>query len=613
MIGLRIKQGHSYDQHSFWANDLSEEKDIWVSFIETIEKIESPHLVHYGSYESIFFKRMKERYGQTVVSSANIDCLTKESVNMLSVIYGQFYFPTYSNGLKEIAQYLGFRWTDSEASGLNALSIRSKWEALKADSLKERLITYNAEDCEALERVTQTIVQLCQRRQDTSSANSEVVHTDSLKRDFPQRFGANDFKMPEFGYINQCAYWHYQRDKVYVRSSHQLKRKSKKVRQRYKPFSINTTVECPADTCCPKCKGQEIRKYGKKSRIVHDLKFSRTGIKRWIVKYSFGRYRCCHCDISFVSQHRPVAKRVGWQLLAYAMYQIIELRISQRTVANSLNQLFGFHMEGSEIHRQKARAAQYYKKTYKAILNRIRKGKLIHADETKFRIQGKEVFVWVLTNLEEVAYFYTTTREGDLLRALLWDFKGVLVSDFYTVYDSIDCPQQKCLIHLIRDLNDDVLKQPFDEEVKEIAQEFATLVKPMIETVDQYGLKARFLRKHKTFVERFYRKFLKNDYKSEVAIKWKKRFNKNRNTLFTFLDHDGIPWNNNNAEYAIKAFARLRRVIGGTSTDRGIDEYLYLLSICETCKYQEINFLDFLRSGETNIEKFMKSKAFRRY
>jgi hypothetical protein len=43
------------------------------------------------------------------------------------------------------------------------------------------------------------------------------------------------------------------------------------------------------------------------------------------------------------------------------------------------------------------------------------------------------------------------------MQAVLKDFKGVLVSDFYSAYDSMDCPQQKCLIHLMRDLNDDML------------------------------------------------------------------------------------------------------------------------------------------------------------
>jgi Winged helix-turn helix len=64
-----------------------------------------------------------------------------------------------------------------------------------------------------------------------------------------------------------------------------------------------------------------------------------------------------------------------------------------------------------------------------------------------------------------------------------------------------------------------------------------------------------------------------------------------------------VPWNNNNAENAIRAFAELRRVIGGTCTEKGLREYLVLLSICETCKRRGISFLDFMLSGETNIEE----------
>ena len=56
-------------------------------------------------------------------------------------------------------------------------------------------------------------------------------------------------------------------------------------------------------------------------------------------------------------------------------------------------------------------------------------------------------------SLEEVVYMYKPTREGEFLREMLSDFKGVLVSDFYAAYDSIDCPQQKCLLHIIRDMN----------------------------------------------------------------------------------------------------------------------------------------------------------------
>ena len=92
--------------------------------------------------------------------------------------------------------------------------------------------------------------------------------------------------------------------------------------------------------------------------------------------------------------------------------------------------------------------------------------------------------------------------------------------------------------------------------------------------------------------------------KTEVATGYQKRFAKNRDRLFTFLDHDGVPWNNNNAEHAIKAFARLRNIFGGTSTVKGMREYLILLSISETCKNKGVRFLDFLLSGESDVDRY---------
>ena len=158
----------------------------------------------------------------------------------------------------------------------------------------------------------------------------------------------------------------------------------------------------------------------------------------------------------------------------------------------------------------------------------------------------------------------------------------------------------------MRDLNDETLKHPFDEEFRQLANEFADLVRPMVETVDRYGLKKHFLNKHLKAVDRFYASLENTDYRSELVKKYTKRFIKNRDKLFTFLRHDGVPWNNNNAEHAIKAFAILRNVISGPSTKRGTEDYLVLLSVCRTCEYQGINFFDFLRSGEKDFADYRR-------
>jgi hypothetical protein len=287
---------------------------------------------------------------------------------------------------------------------------------------------------------------------------------------------------------------------------------------------------------------------------------------------------------------------------------VIDLCIPQHTVGDSLNRLFRLGVSTSVINIFKASAAQHYAETRERIIGRMVKGGVIHADETRIVLKGKPAYVWVFATFREVVYFYSETREGSLLGKLLKEFKGILVSDFYAAYDSMPCAQQKCLIHLMRDLNDAVLDRPFDEEVRGIVTQFAELLRSIVATIDRRGLKRHFLRKHRREVERFYRQIHRATYQSEAALKCRERFDKNREKLFTFLNHDGVPWNNNNVEHAIKAFARLRRAIEGLSTPKGIEEYLILLSVCQTCKYMGVDFLDFLRSGEKDIHAFAESR-----
>lgn len=124
-----------------------------------------------------------------------------------------------------------------------------------------------------------------------------------------------------------------------------------------------------------------------------------------------------------------------------------------------------------------------------------------------------------------------------------------------------------------------------------------------------HGLKKRFLRKHITDVGRFYKGLADVSDASEATSRFVERLHKNYNKMFTFLEFDGVPWNNNNAEHAVKAFASLRRVIEGPTTEKGIHDFLVLLSICETCRYMGVNFLDFLRSGSKDIDDFASSRS----
>jgi len=121
-------------------------------------------------------------------------------------------------------------------------------------------------------------------------------------------------------------------------------------------------------------------------------------------------------------------------------------------------------------------------------------------------------------------------------------------------------------------------------------------------------LKPHFLRKFKPSACRFFAQLEHMSLTTDAAQKCRQRFIKNKDELFTFLDHDGVPWNNNNAEHAIKAVARLRSNLTGLTTQKGLEQYLILLSVCQTCKYMGVDFLDFLRSGEKDIHAFAESR-----
>lgn len=607
LIGMRVKIGDVYVDRSFWADAMSEEETIWIAFLHALEQVENPQLIHYGSYDLTFLKRMSERYGGLTASAHHLDKLVANAVNVLSVIYAQIYFPTYSNGLKDIAHYLGFEWTDSAASGLNSLVWRDNWENTQHTNWRERLIQYNLEDVQSLQIVAEKIIALKGQQPDGNRvADSSVVNTEAMKPATTYRFGKNEFVLPEMEFANKAAYWDYQREKVYVRSNERLKRIARRsLQSSAAKLPVNKVIVCSLPLCCPQCGNDKYYKPNRRSKIIYDLKFSRSGVKRWIVKYVFTDCLCPKCRTLFYSPQKSWTRsKYGFHLLAYIIYQLVELRLHLHSISEHLQHLFGYNLNSGSLTRQRTRACEIYAATYERILDKIRRGKLVHADETRVSLKGREAYVWVFTNLEEVAYVYAPTREGTTLETHLNGFSGVLVSDFYAAYDAMDCVQQKCLVHLIRDINDDLLNEPFNTELKEIAQAFSSVLKPIIETIDRHGLKAYRLKKHKVRAEQFFKNIASTEYKTERAIKYKQRFEKNRKKLFAFLDYDGVPWNNNNAEHAIKAFAAMRQTIGSASTEQGIREYLVLLSISETCKYKGIRFLDFLLSGHQDIDEF---------
>jgi hypothetical protein len=208
----------------------------------------------------------------------------------------------------------------------------------------------------------------------------------------------------------------------------------------------------------------------------------------------------------------------------------------------------------------------------------------------------------VFTNGADVVSFYKPTRESGFLKDFLKGFRGVLISDFYSGYDAIECPQQRCLIHLIRDLNSDLIRNPFNEEFKEMARSFTKLLQMIVETIDIHGLRKYYLKKHAKHASKFLSTVLDSSYKTEIAQQYQNRIKRNRHKLFQFLNYDNVSWNNSNAEHAIKILALHANKDINSFRETRIDDYLKIISIYQTCEYRNISFLKFLLSKETNIK-----------
>ena len=93
-----------------------------------------------------------------------------------------------------------------------------------------------------------------------------------------------------------------------------------------------------------------------------------------------------------------------------------------------------------------------------------------------------------------------------------------------------------------------------------------------------------------------------------MAREYFQRLTRSRSKLFTFLEHDSVPWNNNSAEHALKQYAYYRKVSDGQMMEAGLTDYLVLLSVYQTCRYKGVSFFRFLLSGERDVDRFIAAR-----
>jgi predicted RecB family nuclease len=607
LIGVLVVTDQSQQYHCFWADDESDQVTIFAQLAALLNGNADWRLFHYGNYEVKALRQMLSRVPEPCQEPLRV--ILAKSTNVLSIVSSHVYFPTTSNSLKEVAAFLGFQWNSVKATGLDSMVWREQWEDTRDEGLKARLLQYNRDDCLALRAVTEFIAAVTiheVERQSERSHFDKVVYTSELQPAVTRKhqFGKKEFCLPDFELVNQCAYFDYQRDKVYLRGGKRPPlAKPHRRPKRPRSYKANRRIEVRCKRC-RYCNSRHLSEGRALSKRTIDMKFFGGGVKKWVTVYSSWMYRCYKCGKTFKPPEYPqTANQYGDGLANWVVYQNVALGQNLLKVQRCLREVFKLDVPQPTVQRFKASVAKRYERTNIAIVSELLRGPSLSVDETEVRLCKEKAHVWVFAGLSGAYYEYRDSRNGQFLTEWLKGFEGVLVSDFFTAYDSIECPQQKCLVHLIRDMNEDVNSNPYDVELKEIVQAFATIVRPIIETVDRYGLTKGRLQKHKSAAMGFVEEAGKRHVSSESATKYQKRIEKYGYRLFTFLDYDRVPWHNNNAEHAIHAFARYRRFADGRLTKKSVGEYLAILSVFQTCEYRALNVLDFLLSGETNLDR----------
>ena len=606
LIGLDIREGDRVVRHSFWADAADDEAGIFSQCLKVAAQYRDAPIFHYGSYEPRALARVAKKHG------IRAQGVVERLVNVNSAVFGKVYFPARSNRLKDLGPLIGIKWDHPDASGLESVAWRWQWECTHDNKYKDLLLDYNHTDCLALRCLVDRLRAL--------SGNGTCSDSDCVDAGGTQATATGHIIHRAFGDILKSAYEEYKGKRILIGETlaeaaatqgHPVAHTRRGLHHRRSVAKVNKVFRVARKRTCPYDGSKLSYSTRRAERCITEIEFGKHGCRRVVHRY-VGHLACClQCKRVY---NPPAISRFkkrffGDHLQAWIGYLRIVLRLPYRAISQMLAEVFGEYIGGGMHGAIIERLARIYSGTERALLEEIRRSPFAHVDETQVNICGANQYVWVLTNGSAVVFRLTETRETTLIRNLLSGFEGVLISDFYGGYDSVPCRQQKCFGHLIRDLNEDLWRNPYNVELEAFVGQLKEVVVPIFQSANRFGLKAYHLRRFTRSVDRFYdRHVVACRYSCDITEKYRKRFVRYRESLFRFLVEDGIPWNNNTAERAIRHLA-VQRKISGSFGEGPMHQYLRLLGIAQTCRFQGKSFLKFLLSGEKDVRKFKQPRA----
>jgi hypothetical protein len=153
-----------------------------------------------------------------------------------------------------------------------------------------------------------------------------------------REYGQHSFVLDDFKFINECAYFDYQRERIFLRTNKTIRKATNKTKRKMRARRprVNRTIEVLCKKC-PRCDGGEIvRREGRPhTKIAYDLKLTGSGITRQVIACTTAVHHCKECDRTFLPPRYMRRDKHFHGLKSWAIYQHIVHRISfQRIEGN---------------------------------------------------------------------------------------------------------------------------------------------------------------------------------------------------------------------------------------------------------------------------------------
>lgn len=325
---------------------------------------------------------------------------------------------------------------------------------------------------------------------------------------------------------------------------------------------------------CPHCStelGEPVETY---TRYVEDIEPAKPRNKR----YTVCRYWCTNCK-KLVHKKVPDAmphSRFGIRLMLWADFQRHAMNMPFGKICKELEMYFGIVATEASLYNGVKRLAGIFGKEYGAIRALMREIKHVYFDDTGWRVNGKNEYLWDFINHIASLYVIARTRSGKIPKQILGrDYEGIAVSDFYPSFDKLPFRQQKCWLHILRKTRDND-----SPEVKSMHRRLKRLLKDAKNGDD----KDRLLKRLDAITCKRYR--------TRICRKAAKLLGRHRDNMFRFID-GAVECHNNNAERGLRNMVIMRKVTGGSRSWNGAEVLAVNKTIIETWGKQGKDFFEY--------------------